>query len=443
MDGDGRLKLGRNICANSHVTARIDPMKAPQAILTHAAVFAVGVTMAVVFQGSKADSSDDSAGSQRGRSSAARSSQGVADGSDSKLASLRERREAAGKGGKSSGPITERLEGVIRLGDPLERQSALLELVAGLSPDQFAAVADQYREMEHFGNSRGEYDIILRGWAKADPLGALDYTSNHPNSRDNSSIVLSAWAGNDAFAAEQWARDKHEGDGVNPWMASVIRGVAVHDLAQATRLTEGMPSSRERGEAIDAITRALFVQGTDAALDYPATILDPQLRAGFIDNITRRLASKDPVKAADWLASNPDADIQNRTARAVGDALARQDPTVAAGWLKKLSPAAQAEAARGIVPRMSSGDIAGTAQWVTTLSGIPNYDRVVEEFVWSCDQRAPEQSAAWIQGVANVEQRDRLYHRMLGEWSQRDPNAVKNWIANNEVPESIIRRFNR
>ncbi len=127
----------------------------------------------------------------------------------------------------------------------------------------------------------------------------------------------------------------------------------------------------------------------------------------------------------------------------MAEALAREDPTSAAKWLTQLSPEARAEAARGIIPTMSNGDITGTATWVATLAGIPNYDRVVEEFVWSCDQRAPEQSAAWIQGVADPEQRTRLYHQMLGEWANRDATAAKNWVANNPVPASVTRRFNR
>lgn len=422
-------------------------MKPGKSLLTHAAVFALGAAFIWVMQpsGSPPASGEETAESARRSSSRNNSSGSVGD--DARASSVRSRRNAQGeKAEGKSGAVDSpegRLSKIIRTGDPLERQAALLEMVSQMSPDQFAAMADQFRSMEHFGNSRGEFDIILRGWAAKDPLGALEYAAKNPNSREASSTIISAWAGKDPAAAEQWARENFQGEGSNPWMAAVIRGVAVTDLAQASRLVEGMPASRERGEAIDAITRALFVDGTEAALDYPATILDPDLRAGFIDTIARRLASKDAAKAADWLASNPDADVQSRTARAVGEALARQDPTQAATWLRKLTPAAQAEAARGIIPRMSSGDITGTAQWVTSLNGIPNYDRVVEEFVWSCDQRAPEQSAAWIQGVANEEQRTRLYHRMLGEWARRDAAAVKTWIANNQVPESVIRRFGR
>jgi hypothetical protein len=92
---------------------------------------------------------------------------------------------------------------------------------------------------------------------------------------------------------------------------------------------------------------------------------------------------------------------------------------------------------------MSESDIAGTAQWVSSLAGTPNYDRVVEEFIWSCDGRAPEQSAAWIQGISDPAQQRRLYHRMLGEWARRDAAAVKQWIASNQVPEDVRRRFNR
>ena len=194
---------------------------------------------------------------------------------------------------------------------------------------------------------------------------------------------------------------------------------------------------------MEAITRALFMRGADQAMAYPSTIQDPTLRAGLVAAISRQLVNKDPAQAGSWLVAMKDPADQNQAARRIAEALASQDPQTAADWMRKLQPDARAEAARGIIPKMSAGDITGTAQWVTTLSGIPNYDKVVEEFVWSCDYRAPEQSAAWIRGVANQEQQTRLYHQMLGEWAKRDAAAVRNWVANNQVPESVARRFNR
>jgi hypothetical protein len=316
-----------------------------------------------------------------------------------------------------------------------------LDLIQRLGPGEFASVAEEFRSLDHFGNSSGEYHLILRGWAAVDPAGALEFTSKQPNSSAETAVVLSAWAGKDAASAERWALDHHEGNDPNPYLAAVIRGIAPNDIALASRLAESMPFSRERMEAVDAITHALFMQGTDAAMAYPASIKDSQLRAGFVAAIAARLAAKDSNQAAAWVGSLADVESQSRAAHSVAEAMANQDPTAAANWLRELSPEAKAEAARGIIPIMSKADIAGTASWVSTLAGIPNYDRVVEEFVWSCDYRDPEQSAAWIKGISDPDQQTRLYHRMLGEWARRDAEAVKTWVANNTVPPSVLRRF--
>ena len=418
-------------------------MKNRNAILTHTAVFAAGVALAVVGYHANSGSPDDSAAEVALRSSARRTEGTGSSVTEARNASQRERRETGAKAGRTGETATERMATVVQMTDPMDRQLALIALLERLGPEEFAAVAEQYRQMDHYSGSGGEFDLILRGWAKADPLAALEYTTNQLKSRGASTTVLAAWAGKDPAAAESWALANHTGDGPNPYLAAVIRGIAPYDIAHASQLAQSLPASDEQRDAVDAITHALFMQGLDRAMAYPSTIEDPKLRASLVAAVARRLVDKDPAQAGTWLAAMKDPDDQNRAARRVAEALAAQDPQVAADWMRKLQPAARAEAARGIIPKMSSGDIAGTAQWVNTLAGIPNYDRVVEEFVWSCDGRAPEQSAAWIRGVADQEQQTRLYHQMLGEWAKRDATAVKDWVASNQVPESVARRFKR
>lgn len=421
-------------------------MKAPihrNALLSHAAVFIVGVALAFAVFRSASDSANQAGGDSTANGGGGGDPEVVAAGAAGGR-SQRERRNGDVRSSvRQNQPVAERLAGIVRMGDPLARQVALLEMLDKLGPDEFAAVAESYRALDHFGQSGGEFDLILRSWAKLDPMAALDYTVNRQQSRGATAVVLSAWAGRDAAAAESWALANHSGEGPNPYMNAVIRGVAAYDIAHAMRLTEALPAGGEQRDAVREISRALFMQGVDAASEYPQSITDPKLRAEFVAEIGNRLAEKDPQQAGTWLATMNNAEDQNRAARRVGEALASRDPQQAAEWLRKLQPEARAEAARGIIPRMSSGDIAGTAQWVNTLAGIPNYDRVVEEFVWSCDYRAPEQSAAWIRGVSNPEQQARLYHQMLGEWAKRDAAAVKSWVAGNQVPESVMRRFGR
>ena len=418
-------------------------MKNRNAILTHTAVFAAGLALAMVGYRANPNTPSEPADEIATRSPSRRAENAAGSAAESRAAAQRERREAGAHPGRSDAPVTDRMAAIVGLADPLERQAALMQLLDQLGPDEFEAVAEQYRQMDHYGGSNGEFDMILRGWAKANPLAALEYTANQLKNPGASATVLAAWAGKDPAAAEAWARANHSGDEPNPYLTAVIRGIAAYDLNYATKLASSLPPSDEQREAVDSITRALFMQGLTQAMAYPATIEDPNLRASFVSAVARRLVDKDPAQAGAWLAAMKDPNDQNRAARRVAEGLAAQSPQVAAAWLAKLQPAARAEAARGIIPKMSSGDIAGTALWVKTLAGIPNYDRVVEEYVWSCDHRAPEQSAAWISGVADQEQQTRLYHQMLGEWSKRDANAVKTWIASNPVPDSVTRRFNR
>lgn len=414
-------------------------------IFTHGAVFSVGIAAAMIANSFR-ETSDQ--GSGKTATLSTHSSSGAAGGSLEGGGSERDgktRETDRGRSSRSTATPVEQLGEIVRMTDSFSRQRALMDMIEKLGPDQFAQVAEQFRNLDHLGNSRGEYGLILQGWAKLDPLAALEYVTANGGGRGRGTI-LETWAGSDPAAAEAWAKANFTGDGPNPFMASIISGIAGNDLPTATRLAEGMPRSDERGQAAQSITDALFLQGIEAAKNYPATIKDDALRGGFVAMIAERLAQKNPEDAAKWLASMKTGDDQQRAARGVAEALASKDPNEAATWLKSLQPEARSEAARGIIPAMSSGDankIAQTATWVASLAGTPGYDNVVEEFVWSCNTRAPEQSAAWIQGVANPEQQRRLYYRMLSEWSQRDAAAVKQWVAANNVPDDVRRRFLR
>ena len=152
---------------------------------------------------------------------------------------------------------------------------------------------------------------------------------------------------------------------------------------------------------------------------------------------------RDPQAAADWVATMESGELQNRASGNVAKRLARLDVDKAAEFVSTLQPSAKANAAAATVPAMSENDIAGTARWVSSLAGTPGYDKIVESFVWSCDDRAPEQSAAWIQGISDKGQQTKLYHRMLGGWQKRDADAVRTWVTENDVPATVRERFSR
>ena len=305
-----------------------------------------------------------------------------------------------------------------------------------LAPEQFAAVADEFQELYHYGNTGTEMELLFQAWAKADPTAALDYIEENPEMRRNRGEVLETWAANDAASAEKWALDKYDGEGANPYMASVIKGIAAYDLPNASRLTAEMPLSRERGQAIDAMAKALLIKGMEEAFAFPDTIEDEHLKGSFVLMISQNLSRQDPQAAADWVAAM-DGALQERSAGNIAGRLARMDVEKAEQFVNSLKPVAKADAAAATIPAMSQGDIAGTARWVSTMAGTPGYDKVVESFVWSCDERAPEQSAAWIRGISDPNQQQKLYRRMLGGWAKRDVEAAHRWVKENDVPDYV------
>ena len=419
-------------------------MKKSTVIASHAAIFALGVSLAFLV-GKDSKGAADGVDSVNGATGSGTRMSGDGFSSDGTVVGKRESRESgkrtAGKTGKTS--PGESLGKINKISDAYDRQRALMDFYDTLAPDQFAAVADEFQKLHHYGNTGTEMELLFQAWAKADPTAALAYIDENPETARNRGEVLVTWATNDAAGAEKWALDKHEGDGPNPYMASVVKGIASYDIANASRLTASMPMSRERGQAIDAMAKALLMSGKEAAFAFPDTIKDEFLKGGYVLLISQNLAQQDPQGAADWVAAMDNGNVQERAAGNIADRLARVDVRKAADFVNSLQPEAKANAAAATIPAMSQDDIAGTARWVSTLAGTPGYDRVVESFVWSCDQRAPEQSAAWISGISDANQQARLYNRMLGDWAKRDAGAVRSWVAENDVPDNIRKRFSR
>jgi hypothetical protein len=413
--------------------------KRTQLILTHAALFSIGAATAFMSQNRDPATPKTSATAQS--ESSARHHNDSGNASDPSTPSAYSKSSRSSESKKISLSPAQRFTEIAKLDDPFERQRALMDLVETLGAQEFQNLAEQYRNTEHLRGARNGLDIILNAWAKADPLAALEYVSTQVGSRDATNTVISTWAIRDPAAAEAWALSHHQGDEANPYLPGLIRGIAGKDLESATRLVQTMPRSNERSDAIDTITRALFVQGSDAALAYADGIKDLTLRGSFVASITERLLRKDPTQAAAYVSSQKDGAIQSRATKEVAEALVRIDLTQATAWCKTLQPEAQAQAASAIIPKMAEKDIPGTAVWVSSLAGTPDYDRAVETFIWSCDNRAPEQSAAWIRGISDPKQQLKVYYKMLGDWSKKDAAAVKNWVATNPVPPEVSKRF--
>ncbi|MFM2171135.1 MAG: hypothetical protein RI957_1364 [Verrucomicrobiota bacterium] len=395
--------------------------------------------------------SQQSADADKGVVSGGTSSQRSSGSSLAGASSSDARRSAAGaragmeKSGMSSakGDPMDRLQELKNIVDPLERTRLWLQLVDSLSPGQFEEFVAAYRAEGIPSERMGDYAMLLTAWAKVDPQAALDYASKNTGSPFARQTILAAWAAYDPNSAIAWAKSNHQGDGANPWMVGVIKGLAAQDPDMASTLLKEMPRSVERGEALDNLIPAMLQQkGIDAARDWVNTITDSSLKDGAMSRVADRTIERDPQGTAEWLIANP----SETTNRRVDDALfvmARKDETSAMALFNKL-PAGndRSNALRGIINATAIDNPQKAAALMDSHSGDVN-NRVVEQFVWHSFRQDPQTAVSNISRLTNPEEQEKMYNRTLEWWMEKDQQAAINWVNSNTLPTSVVDRLNR
>lgn len=336
-----------------------------------------------------------------------------------------------------------RLQELKNIADPLERTRLWLQLVDSLSPEQFEEFVAAYRAEGIAPERMGDYAMLLTAWAKVDPQAALDYASKNTNNPFARQTILSAWAGYDPNSAISWAKANHKGEGANPLMVGVIKGLAFQDPDLAASLLKEMPRSTERGEALDNLLPALLQQkGVAAARDWVNSITDPALKDGAMTRIAERTLQQDPEGTADWLIANP----TENSGRQIDDALyvmANKDQAAALAYFNKL-PAGEvrSNALRGIINATASENPQKAVALMDAHSGDVN-NRVVEQFVWHSFRQDPQTAVSNISRLTNGEEQERMYSRTLEWWMERDQQAAINWVNSNTLPPKVVERLNR
>lgn len=365
--------------------------------------------------------------------------------SEARRSSTTSRAGVEKSGTSASGKIDPmaRLQELKNIADPLERTRLWLQLVDSLSPEQFEEFVAAYRAEGIPPERMGDYAMLLTAWAKVDPQAALDYATKNTGNPFARQTILAAWASYDPNSAISWAKANHKGEGANPLMVGVIKGLAFQDPDLASSLLKEMPRSVERGEALDNLLPALLQQkGLAAARDWVDSITDPALKDGAMTRIADRTMQQDPEGTADWLIANP----TENSSRRIDDALyamASKDQTAALAYYNKL-PAGdvRSNALRGIINATAIENPQKAVALMDAHSGDVN-NRVVEQFVWHSFRQDPQTAVSNISRLSNAEEQERMYSRTLEWWMERDQQAATNWVNSNTLPPKVVERLNR
>ncbi|QJE97832.1 hypothetical protein [Luteolibacter luteus] len=353
------------------------------------------------------------------------------------------RGEAKGATARGEAAVA-KMEEMMRLSDPMDRNKAWMEFINSIDPAEFESIVASFRGLGMTNTRMTEYSMLLSAWAKKDPLQALAYAEANTGNRFARNTILSTWAASDPDGAIRWAQEHFNGDEEdgNPWMIGVIQGLAGTDPVRASQLLTSMNFSEERGEAMAALLPTILAQGPEAAQAWATAITDDNLKQGAIGRVAEALAAKDPAGTAAWLAENP-GEAAQRSMDNVLSTWMEQDKDAAMAYYKTLpSGDVRTNALRGVASSLALENPQAAADFLDQNAAYAN-DRVYQQFAWSSFGQAPDLAANYIGKITDAREQERMYDRMIGGWMRRDFNAATNWINSTSLPTNVSERLHR
>ncbi len=340
--------------------------------------------------------------------------------------------------------IREEAKALKNMSDPIARAEEFLKFVKNLSPDQYLAAVDAFREGGIENEQFGEYRMLLSAWAQVSPLQALDYAKEKTGTNFARQTIVSAWAKNDTEGAVAWARENFDSDAkgadANPWIVGVIEGISSINLVRATELLEELPFSRGRGQALDAVFAEVTSGGTESAKKWIASLGDDKLKAGAASRLAGQLAKNDPRAAAQW-ASSMGSEILKSSAGEIIQQWADEDLSAAREWVEGQPEEIVASAGPALVREIiENEDVVAASDWLANYEGNPAFDESVRSLVWTSVGEEPAFAADWIMRLSSEDDQRSTFHRMIGRWMSKDEAGVVDYVNNNPVPEGIKQR---
>lgn len=379
--------------------------------------------------GEEATSSRSKGLGRTGRSASASSSRTGTPGSS------RRPRSNASKSGQDPKKLVVKLA---KLTDPVERAQGFLDLIDSLSPDQFEEVVSEFRALGLTQQRLSEYGMLLHAWGQSDPEAALTYALNNTGTPFARQTILASWSTRDPESAIAFARDNHEGEGANPLLIGVIRGLAPTNINRATDLLQELPYSRERGEALRSILPQITQKGVESALEWSRSIIDDQLRSGAATFIISDLSAESPKEAAAALADLDDPSVASRVVDDIAGSWARRSLDEAIAWTQTLDSDLLGGAVEGVIGTYASKDPTAAANWLSSLPNNTNLDGAIGRFAWTSMQKEPQLAAEWVGQIANEKRRNEMFHGVLSRWWQRDSSAAETWMSSQQDAPQIV-----
>jgi hypothetical protein len=323
---------------------------------------------------------------------------------------------------------------IMQIDDPIKRSTLLLGVLENMSDEDFERVVDDFRDLGITRERMTEYEQLLTAWAQRNPVAAIEYSKLHTNSPEAGNIILTTWAKSNPNAAIEWAKTNHDGNGANPYMIGVIKGITANNHVLATDLLNQMPYSEERGEALDSVLSSLNQMKTSDQLAWLETLNDNSLKVGA----TTRLIRQNPKEMSEWVTQLEDTKAKSDYIVSVANSWIRKEPEELKQWVSTLNPEQKMLAARGMIDELAKKDADSAAKWMNNMKDQDGYQDVLRSYIWSAaTSRQPAAALAQVPNMQDEKSQRQVYERTLNYWSVAQPDEVEKWLPTSPVPDDI------
>lgn len=329
--------------------------------------------------------------------------------------------------------------------NPVKRQLAFARLLEGLTPENAALIGDQLSGNRANGD---QWRLFQYAWGAADGAGALAAAAKIENKENRAgalSQALSGWASADPATAISWLGQIEDKEEKNRLQASLVGGLADHDIGIASRYVMDLAAAGDPRAASHMETVAseqLRKEGPEGAARWAESLPAGDLKGAALGRVATSYVANNPEAAAAWAAQFSAVDYGVRVVAEVGEEWAEQNPTAAVAWLQGLGDGkAKSDGMYSALGEWARRDPTAASQYLVDMPQSPLKDDAVNGFVRRVAWEDPVSAIAWARSIAQESTRRDAMTRAGQAWFIRDREAALQWLPSSGLPPEAQKRI--
>lgn len=323
--------------------------------------------------------------------------------------------------------------------NPITRSVVFSQLLADLDSENLEAVLEVYEDIPMGFENMHEYQMLLYGWGKFDPSGAIEYCNKRATGIGAgfaTAGVLHGWASSDPQAALAWVRAP-ENEGMSKiYNFGLVRGWASQDLTAATTYVTDLDEGGDRHELVKILTTEQLKQGFSPTRFWVESMEDENMKKSAFTNLTQQRSREHPEEVAQWLKEHAGKEYADASFGRLGDNWGQRDPVAAAKYFDEL-PAGEGknEGMREVVEHWAKDDPEATGNWLNEKEPSADMDPIYATYARQVSEEDGAGAMQWAVSITEPKLQKRTITSVGQNWYRQDKDSVETWLPESGLPE--------